>query len=177
MGIGAQSSNLTGLVLKQSNVTWCRGRVTAWNYCYYYQQPSGSEAVLEAYFAAYRLTNNGTYKLLPESWHRVTKEHDNYRVIGLYCEVELLREDEQFELEEDDVVASCLISFDGVNKPLHIVTTGDEQSLSTLLMPGHDTNQCSRDTVYNIHLQTLTVDETGATLHLSPEVKGEANVY
>ena len=104
----------------------CNGTVTSWRYCSYneYQEEDDECDDAERYtsvFLVYRQTGASTYEPVPGSRTSVTitlrcPSHGGFR-----CDrIETLSQAEQFTIQENDIVAACLMDTGSTN-PIRMV--------------------------------------------------------
>ena len=110
----------------------CNGTVTSWRYYSYnrYQEEDDECDDREYYtskFLVYRQTGSSTYQPVPGSTKSVTislrcPSHGGFRSRSV-----TLSQSEQFSIQQNDIVAACLID-SGSTNPLRIVGEGSSQS-------------------------------------------------
>ena len=106
----------------------CNGTVTSWRYCSYneYQEEDDECEDTERYtsvFLVYRQTGASTYEPVPGSRMSVTLRLRCPRDGGFRCDrIETLSRDEQFTIQENDIVAACLDT--GSTNPIRMVGSG-----------------------------------------------------
>ena len=101
----------------------CNGTVTSWRYCSYnrYQgDDCDDDDEIERYtsvFLVYRQTGPSTYEPVSGSRKSVTLTLRCSSDGGFRCDrLETLSQSEQFTVQENDIVAACLMNF-----PIHLV--------------------------------------------------------
>ena len=104
----------------------CNGTVTSWRYCSYnrYLEDDDECDDAERYtsiFLVYRQNGTSTYEPVPGSTRSVTLTLRCPRDGGFRCDrVEQLSQNEQFNIQENDIVAACLKDTGSIN-PIRIV--------------------------------------------------------
>ena len=77
----------------------CNGTVRRWRYCFDPDDDDNNQLVL----AMYRPQQNGTYQLVPGSYYELELGHRN----SFACKNINLKHNEQFTVQQNDVVAFC----------------------------------------------------------------------
>ena len=140
-------SNRERLFLNFGAPAQCNGTVTSWRYCYYntYTQSGGdddddddddddsnsnsngngcgSTQTYTSKFLVYRQTSATTYEPVPGSTRTVTLSLRCPRDGGFRCREETLTQNEQFSIQENDIIAACLMD-DSSTNPIRIVGEG-----------------------------------------------------
>ena len=103
----------------------CNGTVTSWRYCSYnrYLEEDDECDDREYYtskFLVYRQTGTSTYEPIPGSTKSVTISLRCPRDGGFRCREATLSQSEQFNIQENDIVAACLMDTGSTN-PIRIV--------------------------------------------------------
>ena len=167
----------------------CNGTVTSWRYCSYNTYSSGSDddddddddsddsdgnngcGSAQSYtskFLVYRQTGNSTYEPVPGSTKSVTITLNCPSDGGFRCREVTLSQSEQFTIQQNDIVAACLMDTTSTN-PIRNVGEGSAQSGSgqvyhyvsgyqsctTSELQSIDTqnpNFTSRNGIYRLHL-------------------------
>ncbi len=134
-----KSSN-KGLFLNLDNRAPCSGTVTAYHYCYY-DLDTDAEAVVAVFFMVYR-QNGNHYTLVDRSWHSVTKTQNPLVQDGFVCEEEPLEEVDQFQVEENDIIAACTVDTSST-RPLSVLAENAQgHSLQRLDIDTGDSDGC-----------------------------------
>ena len=152
----------------------CNGTVTSWRYCSYnrYMEDDDECDDRESYtsvFMVYRQTGPSTYELVPGSMKDVTIELRCPRDGGFRCREETLRtEAEQFEIQQNDIVAACLRDTSSTN-PIRIVgedRTGASGHVYQFNAPNYE--RCTASQVQTIDTQNsaFTLNNGEFRLHL-----------
>ncbi len=102
-----------GLFLDLENRAHCNGIVTAYRYCYY---DLSDEDLVTVFFMVFR-ENEDNFRLVEGSRVRVTKTQS--QVNGFGCDVEQMDELQQFQVQEDDIIAACTVHSNEI-KPLRV---------------------------------------------------------
>ena len=108
----------------------CNATVTAWRYCYYNQYTDDEcddPISFRSVFMAYRRTEKSTYTPVTGSYKEVKLSLRCPRDGGFKCLDVALSLNEQFNIQQNDIVAACMFS----TRP--IVTVGYDNSG----LPGH----------------------------------------
>ena len=159
----------------------CNGTVTSWHYCSYNryleddEECDGPEDYI-SHFLVYRQTGSFTYEPVPGSTKSVTITLRCPSDGGFRCREVTLSQSEQFTIQQNDIVAACLMDTTSTN-PLRIVGEG-----STLTGSGqvyhYDVNFYQR--CRTTELQMIDIDRSGFTsrngiyrLHLYAEVSSK----
>ena len=103
----------------------CNGTVTSWRYCSYnrYLEEDDECDDREYYtskFLVYRQTGTSTYEPVSGSTKSVTISLRCPRDGGFQCRQATLLPSEQFNIQENDIVAACLMDTSSTN-PIRIV--------------------------------------------------------
>ena len=123
----------------------CNGTVTSWQYCSYNRyleedderddsddsdsRDDGDDGEnYTSIFLVYRQTGTSTYELVPGSTMPVTISLRHSRDGGFQCHQATLSQSEQFNIQENDIVAACLMDTGSTNP---ISTVGVENSGSS----------------------------------------------
>ena len=159
----------------------CSGTVTSWRYCSYnrYLQDDECEDA-ESYtskFLVYRQTGNSTYEPVPGSTRSVTISLRCPRDGGFRCREETLDLNDQFNIQENDIIAACLIDYSSTD-PLRIV--GEESSGSSRQVYQYNVNNyqwCRSSQLDTIDVQNSAFTENGGVfrLHLYAETTSKNN--
>ena len=154
----------------------CNGTVTSWRYCSYnrYLEEDDECDDREYYtskFLVYRQTGSSTYQPVPGSTRSVTISLRCPRDGGFRCREETLDLNDQFNIQENDIVAACLIDYDDTN-PIRIV--GEESSGSSRQVYQHNVNsyqRCQTSQLDTVDVGNSAFTENGGIfrLHLYAE--------
>lgn len=161
----------------------CNGTVTSWRYCSYnrYTQEDdeceGSEFYTSV-FMVYRLTGPSTYEIVPGSMKSVTITLRCPRDGGFRCREAMLATAEQFEIQQNDIVAACLRDTSSTN-PIRIVgedrigATGDVYQYNAL-----NYQRCSAAQLQRIDIQNsaFTMNNGEFRLHLYAATDSKFNL-
>ena len=138
----------------------CNGAVTSWHYCLYnnYSEEECNEfntetISLRSGFLAYRQTGPTTYEIVPGSAKRVFLSLSCSETDKFQCREEKLSQDEQFEIQENDIVAACL-DINGIYDPIPVV--GEERSNTSNYVYDYNANdnqKCSIKNFRTIHTE------------------------
>ena len=164
----------------------CNGTVTSWHYCSYNRCSGGSEECDDcddsdstdsdstddgdnredytSIFLVYRKTKISAYERVPGSIKIVTISLRCPEEGGFQCRQERLPQSEQFNIQENDIVAACLMD----TNPIHIVATGEESSGSSTQVYHYNANQCTTSQPQTINIDTL--QNSTFRLHLYAEI-------
>ncbi len=101
----------------------CNGRITSWEYCYYYsfnQEVRGNNNDFSARFFVYRRINSDSqlYKQVPGSALTVILKAEQVQTVA--CARVDLNSAQQFQVEVNDIIGACII-FNGTINPLYSV--------------------------------------------------------
>ncbi len=132
-----EKSSENGLFLDLDNRAPCSGTVTAYHYCYY-DLDTDAEAVVAVFFMVYR-QNGNRYTLVDGSWH---KTQNSLVQVGFACEEEPLEEVDQFQVEENDIIAACTVDTSST-RPLSVLAENAQgYSLQRLDIDTGDSDGC-----------------------------------
>ena len=159
----------------------CNGTVTSWRYCSYNRYLEDDEECddRERYtsiFLVYRQNGISTYEPVPGSRKSVTITLRCPRDGGFQCDREVpLIQAEQFSIQENDIVASCLMD-SGSTNPIRIV--GEENSGPSSQIYQYNANnyqQCSTSQLQSIDVQNraFTSNSGKYRLHLYAETNSK----
>jgi hypothetical protein len=163
----------------------CNGTVTSWRYCSYnrYQEDDedcdGSERYTSV-FLVYRQTGTSTYEPVPGSRRSVTLTLRCPRDGGFQCDrTQALSQAEQFTIQENDIVAACLMDTGSTN-PIRMV--GYQTSGSSTNVYQYNANNYEDCTTSQ--LQLIDVQNSAFTsgtgfnyrLHLYAEMNSKENL-
>ncbi len=150
-----------GLFLNLENRAQCSGTVTAYHYCYY---DLSSEDVRIVFFMIFR-ENGSEYSLVEGSLRRVTRT--NAQVNGFGCDEVQLNEDQQFQVQENDIIAACTVEHSD-SRPLHVHASSGGGFLYEL--NGFDTG--SLDSCSSAELSTISglARQDDFALHLYADI-------
>ncbi len=104
-----------GLFLNLESRAQCSGTVTAYHYCYYDLR---QEDVMVVFFMVFR-ENGGDYSLVEGSHKRVSRTDS--QVNGFGCDEVQLDETQQFQVQENDIIAACTVDHSDL-RPLYVHT-------------------------------------------------------
>ena len=157
----------------------CNGTVTLWRYCSYNSYLQGDECDgSEDYtskFLVYRQTGNSTYEPVPGSTKSVTITLNCPSDGGFRCREATLSQSEQFTIQQNDIVAACLI--DIIANPLRIVGEGNTQTGSGQVYhyDGFLYQLCTSNQLQTIDTQRSEFTSENGTyrLHLYAEVSSK----
>ncbi len=130
-------SGQKGLFLNFENRAPCNGTVTAYNYCYY---DTKGEAVATV-FMVYR-QNRDHYTLVDGSWHSVNKTQNQLLQADLSCEDEPLEKMQQFQVEENDIIAACIVDTSNTKRLRVLAENAEGHSLQRVKKSGNS-DSCS----------------------------------
>ncbi len=158
-----------GLFLNLENRAQCSGTVTAYHYCYY---DLSSEAVRIVFFMIFR-ENGSEYSLVEGSHRRVTRTDS--QVNGFGCDVEQLDETQQFQVQENDIIAACTVDHSDI-RPLHVLadSTGGNDIYELNDFDSGSPDGCSPSELSTIRVSGLQRRDDFA-LHLYADI-GETKV-
>ena len=110
----------------------CNGTVTSWRYCSYnsYLQSDECDSPEDytSKFLVYRQTGNSTYEPVPRSNKSVTITLRCPSDGGFRCREVTLSQSEQFTIQQNDIVAACLMNNFFSIYSLRIVGEGSNQT-------------------------------------------------
>ncbi len=135
----------TGLFLNLENRAQCSGTVTAYHYCYY---DNTGENVMVVFFMVFR-ESGGDYTLIEGSRRIVTRT--DAEVNGFGCDVLQLDEAQQFQVQENDIIAACTVDHSNL-RPLHVHSSSGGGDL--YVINGFDTG--STDSCSSAELSTIS---------------------
>lgn len=155
----------------------CNGTVTSWYYCSYNVYPDDEcdgQVNYEAKFLIYRQTVSSTYIPVPESTKLVTLSLMCPRDGGFQCHTETLSQSQQFTIQENDIVAACLLS-----RPIRII--GEEHSGHSLHVYQYDATNyedCTSSQLATIDVQNSAFTQRNGEyrLHLYAETSSKSVV-
>ena len=154
----------------------CSGTVTSWRYCSYNRYSEDDECDDREYytskFLVYRQTGSSTYQPVPGSTRSVTISLRCPRDGGFRCREETLNQNDQFSIQENDIVATCLTS----TNPIRIV--GEESSGSSRHVYQYNVNnyqRCQTSQLDTVDIQNSAFTEYGGIfrLHLYAEISSK----
>ena len=160
----------------------CNGTVTSWRYCSYNRylteedECDGTERYTSV-FLVYRQTGASTYEPVPGSRMSVTITLRCPRDGGFRCDrIETLSQDEQFIIQENDIVAACLMDTGSTN-PIRMV--GYQSSGSSTNVYQYNANNyedCTTSQLQSIDVQNsaFTSGTVNYRLHLYAETNSKA---
>ena len=157
----------------------CNGTVTSWHYCSYNQYLEDNEDCegTESYtsiFLVYRQTGPSTYQRVAGSSKSVTISLNCPSDGGFRCDrSQTLSPSEQFDIQENDIVAACLRNFGFIANPIQLV--GEQSSGPSSQVYWYDGNNyetCSDSQLETIDIQNsaFTLDSGVYRLHLHAEI-------
>ena len=169
----------------------CNGTVTSWRYCSYnrYPEHSGDDdddddesndcrgsASYTSVFLAYRRTAPGasTYEPVPGSTKLVTLTLNCQNNGGFQCREVMLTQSEQFSVQENDIVAACLMDTSSTD-PIRVVAIGEQSSSASNQVYQYnvrDYQQCSISQLQSIDTQNnnFILNNGRFRLHLYAEI-------
>ena len=164
----------------------CNGTVTSWRYCSYntFQGTGGDDdddddddcrgsASYTSVFLVYRRTGASTYELVPESTKSVTLTLNCRNNGGFQCREVMLTQPEQFSIQENDIVAACLMD----TNPIRMV--GFQILGSSTNVYQYNSNNfedCPTAQLQSINVQSSTTTVTvNYRLHLYAETNSKKN--
>ena len=154
----------------------CNGTVTSWRYCSYnrFQGTSGDDddddcrgsASYTSVFLVYRRTAAGasTYEPVPGSTKSVTLTLNCQNNGGFQCREVMLIQSEQFSVQENDIVAACLMDTSSTDPIQMVGSIFLGRSRQVYLYDADNYQQCS-----NSQLQLI---DTGAGNSFIEETSG-----
>ena len=159
----------------------CNGTVTSWRYCSYnrYQEDDCDDDEIERYtsvFLVYRQTGPSTYEPVSGSRKPVTLTLRCPRDEGFRCDrVETLSQSEQFTIQENDIVAACLMDTGSTN-PIRMVgyqSSGD--STDVYQYDANNYEDCTTSQLQSIDVQSsnFTSGTVNYRLHLYAETNSK----
>ena len=159
----------------------CNGTVTSWRYCSYnmyrYQQSDANggddddddddddsensgcrgSASYTSIFLVYRHTGNFTYEPVPGSNKLVTLTLDCANNGGFQCRNVMLSQPEQFIIQENDIVAACLIDTRSTN-PIRIVgEASSDPSTDIYQYNVNNYEDCTTSQLQSVNIQDNSV--------------------
>ena len=166
----------------------CNGTVTSWRYCSYnrYQQSGDDDddddcrgsASYTSVFLVYRQTGASTYDLVSGSKKSVTLTLSCSNRGGFECREVMLTQSEQFTIQENDIVAACLMDTSSTN-PIHIVgAIAFGSSRQVYQYNANNYEQCSNSQLQLIDTQKSSFTEQSgilgsSALHLHAETSSK----
>ena len=174
-------SNRERLFMNFGAPAQCNGTVTSWRYCSYnrYMEDDDECDDRERYtsvFLVYRQNGNSMYEPVPGSRKSVTLTLRCPRDGGFRCDrVETLSQTEQFSIQENDIVAACLMDTRSTN-PLRLV--GEENSSPSRHVYQYNANNyedCTTSQLQSIDVQNsdFTSNSGIYRLHLYAETSSK----
>ena len=162
----------------------CNGTVTSWRYCSYNRYLEDDEECddRERYtsiFLVYRQNGTSTYEPVLGSKKSVTLTLNCPRDGGFQCREETLTQSEQFNIQENDIVASCLMDTGSTN-PIRIVGFNFLGSSKQVYQyNANNYEQCSDMQLQSIDTQNSAFTEQSSslgssTLHLYAETSSKS---
>ncbi len=146
-----------GLFLNLESRAQCNGTVTAYHYCYY--DPNTNMMVV-VFFMVFR-ESGSVYNLVEGSHMKVTRKID-----GSGCDVLQLDETQQFQVQENDIIAACTVNLNG-RAPLRVHANSTQ---------GHTLQKLDIDSCSVTEVNTIAgTMEAEFALHLFAEI-GEFKV-
>ena len=170
----------------------CNGTVTSWRYCSYnrYQQSGDDDddddddddcrgsASYTSVFLVYRQTGASTYEPVPGSTKSVTLTLNCANNGGFECREEMLTQSEQFSVQENDIVAACLMDT-GSTDPIQIIgAIAFGSSRQVYQYNANSYEQCSNSQLQLIDAQNSAFTEQrnflgSSALHLYAETSSK----
>jgi hypothetical protein len=150
----------------------CNSTVTSWRYCSYNRYLEDDEDCddRERYtsvFLVYRQTGASTYEPVPGSRISVTLTLRCPRDGGFRCDrVTTLSQSDQFTIQENDIVAACLMS-----SPIRVVGEESSNPFNQVYQYTNNVRQCSTSQLQSIDIQDddFTSNNGRYRLHLYAE--------
>ena len=169
----------------------CNGTVTSWHYCSYnsFQGNGGDDddddedcrgsASYTSVFLVYRQTGASTYEPVPGSMKSVTLTLNCANMGGFECRDVMLTQSEQFTVQENDIVAACLMD-DSSTDPIQVVGSipfGTSRNLYEYAASNYE--QCLNSQLQSIDTQDQAFVEQrsilgSAALHLYTETSSKS---
>ena len=151
----------------------CNGTVTTWQYCSY-NTYLGDVEDREDYttkFLVYRQTGPSTYEPVPGSTKTVTISLRSPSDGGFRCRTETLSQSERFAIQQNDIVAACLMDTSSTN-PIRIVGFDSSSSLSFVYQYNvNNYEDCTTSQLQTVDTQSseFTSGSVAYQLHLYAE--------
>ncbi len=153
-----------GFFLNLENRAQCSGTVTAYHYCYY---DLSQENVMVVYFMVFR-ESGGDYNLVQGSHRQITR--NDGQVNGFGCDVVQLDEIQQFQVQENDIIAACTVDTSS-RRPLRVHSSSGGGDLYEINgFDTHSTDSCSSDELSTIRGNDLQREDDFA-LHLYADIQ------
>ena len=145
----------------------CNGTVTGWKYCYYNSVRNNRNNQFGARFLVYRKVNNeDTYRLIKNSIHTEILGSNEMQAVD--CIHIRLNSSEQFQIQQNDILGSCIIRNQAVN-PLRVVGNTSKQSKGIYQANLESLRACNEIITESVNTNDLLF-RSFLTLHLSVKI-------